>query len=120
MGFVDAIESGFRKYFQFSGRASRSEFWYWVLFNILGGIVIGFFDAFILRMPQLRPLGIIFSLTMIIPNISVTIRRLHDINRSGWWQLLSFIPIIGWIFLIKWDCTKGDENTNRFGDNPLK
>ena len=120
MGFFDAIESGLRKYSQFSERAPRSEYWYWVLLNILGGIVIGLFDTFILRMPQIRPLGIIFSLAMIIPNISVTIRRLHDINRSGWWEFLLFVPILGWIVLLIWMCTKGSENTNRFGDNPLK
>jgi uncharacterized membrane protein YhaH (DUF805 family) len=120
MRFFDAIESGFRKYSQFSGRASRSEFWYWILFGFLGGIVIFLFDAFIFRMPQIRPLGILFSLAIIIPNISVTARRLHDINRSGWWQLLLFIPLIGWILLLIWECTKGNENTNRFGDNPLR
>ena len=71
-------------------------------------------------MPVIRPLGIIFGLAIIIPNISVTARRLHDINRSGWWQLLWFIPLLGWIPLLIWNCTKSNETTNKFGDNPLK
>ena len=96
MDFFESVNKGLsrREVFNYRTRASRSEYWYWILFGFLGEIVIFLFDAFIFRMPQIRPLGILFSLAIIIPNISVTARRLHDINRSGWWQLLFLIMLL--------------------------
>lgn len=96
--FGAAISTCFSEYVTFSGRASRSEFWYWVLFTFIGGVV------FELVSPEF---GWLFSLATFLPGLAVGARRLHDIGRSGWWQLLSFIPIIGWIVLIVWFATRG-------------
>ena len=124
MNFQQAIESGFRNYINFTGRATRSELWYWLLFNFLGGIVTSILDG---RIPQdaasssgaLHPLNYLFVLIMFLPTIAVDVRRLHDTNRSGWWLLIGLIPIIGVLVLLLWYCQKGDEGANQYGENPL-
>ena len=129
MNFVQAITSGFKNYVTFSGRAARSEFWFWVLFTFLGGIVTGAVDGALFGvaapgpegMPaggNMGPVGSIFSLGTLLPSIAVSVRRLHDTNRSGWWFLIGF-TIIGLIPLLIWYCSKGGEGDNRFGGNPL-
>ncbi len=120
MDFQTSIRTCLNKYAVFSGRASRSEFWFFVLFCILGGIIAAIIDTMILGYPfeEEGPINLIFSVALIIPSISVTARRLHDINRSGWWQLLWF-TIIGGILLIIWHVTKGENKKNRFGP-PIK
>lgn len=115
MGFGEAIQAGYSNYVNFSGRASRSEYWYWVLFVVLGSIVAGIIDQVI----GIRLIDSIFALGTILPSIAVAARRLHDIDRTGWWLLIDFIPVIGWIVLIIWFCTAGTEGSNRFGSNPL-
>ena len=67
---------------------------------------------------QNGPVGIVVSLTFLIPSLSVSVRRLHDVDRSGWWLLLALIPILGWIVLIVWNCTDGTRGTNQFGPDP--
>ena len=124
MNFYNSIESCFFRYFDFKGRSSRSEFWYFVLFITVVGLTFDYFDARILGVPYLDydgygVLGSIFTLITVIPGLSVNIRRLHDINRTGWWVLLSFTGI-GLIPLIYWACLKGDESDNKFGSNPFK
>ena len=101
MDFQTSIKTCLNKYAVFSGRASRSEYWFFVLFGILLGIITAIIDTMILGYPfeENGPINLIFSVAIIIPSISVTARRLHDINRSGWWQLLWF-TIIGGILLI--------------------
>ena len=120
MDFQTSIRTCLNKYAVFSGRASRSEFWFFVLFCILGGIIAAIIDTMILGYPfeEEGPINLIFSVALIIPSISVTARRLHDINRSGWWQLLWF-TIIGGILLIIWHATDGEKKKNRFGP-PIK
>ena len=123
MNFIEAVRTCFVRYFDFSGRSTRPEFWYYVLFLIIAGLIFDFIDASIAGEPfldyeDLGFFGIIFFLLTIIPSISVQIRRLHDINRTGWWCLLS-ITIIGLIPLLYWACLKGDNDNNRFGNNPL-
>ena len=115
MGFGQAISAGFSNYVNFSGRACRSEYWYWILFIIIADIVAAIID---------QTLGIqlvtgLFGLVTIIPNIAIAIRRLHDLDRTGWWILLGFIPLIGWIILLIWYVTKGTDGPNRFGPDPL-
>ena len=119
MNLYDSIISCFKRYVDFKGRSSRSEFWYFVLFITVVGLTFDYFDARILGVPYLDydgygVLGSIFTLITVIPGLSVNIRRLHDINRTGWWVLLSF-TVIGLIPLIYWACLKGDEAQNRFG-----
>jgi len=89
MDFLTAVKTCFRKYFKFSGRARRSEFWYWVLFIFIAGIVLGIMDNVIfgadLAGDDFQPISAIFTLVTFIPGLAVSWRRLHDINRSGWW-----------------------------------
>lgn len=120
MDFQTSIKTCFNKYAVFSGRASRSEFWFFVLFGILGGTVAVIIDSMILGYPaeETGPINLIFSIALLVPSISVTARRLHDINRSGWFQLL-WITIIGGILLIIWHATEGEKKKNRFGP-PIK
>lgn len=116
MNFQDAIQQGFRNYFNFSGRASRSEFWYWVLFSFVLSILISIADSILVTGGVLSGL---LALAMFIPHISITVRRLHDIDKCGWWILFYLIPVVGWIFILIWECTKGTDGPNRFGPNPL-
>ena len=89
------------KYAAFSGRASRSEYWYFFLFLVLLAIVTSIIDAAIFPGNELMPTYSIFSLLTIIPSISAAARRLHDVDRSGWWQLLYF-TIIGSLLVLYW------------------
>lgn len=121
MNFFQAISSGFRNYFNFSGRAPRSEYWYWMLFTILGSILAWKLDQTIFNTSSSKfdPINSIFGLAVCVPSWAVWVRRLHDVNRSGWWVLMTF-TIIGIIYpLLVWECTKGDSGDNRFGSDPL-
>jgi uncharacterized membrane protein YhaH (DUF805 family) len=108
MNFADAIKSGFTNYVVFAGRASRSAYWYWVLFVVLASIVLSMVN---------EDLAGIFSLAVFLPGIAVGSRRLHDIGKSGWWQLLGLIPVIGWLVLIYW-AVQPSEGENDFGAAP--
>src|SRR5437016_12962566 len=114
MGFGEAISSGFSNYVRFEGRASRSEFWYWVLFGFLLGIVANIIDA-VIGIPLTTSIA---SLGLLLPNLAVGARRLHDLDRTGLWLLL-YLTIIGGILVIIWDCMKGTDGPNRFGPDPL-
>lgn len=115
MGFGQAISSGFSNYVGFSGRACRSEYWYWVLFYFIGAIVAEIIDS-VLGITAIYPL---FSLAVLLPGLAVAVRRLHDLDRSGWWILLGLIPLVGAVILIIWYCMKGTTGPNRFGPDPL-
>jgi uncharacterized membrane protein YhaH (DUF805 family) len=115
MGFGQAISAGFIKYFNFHDRACRSEYWYWTLFTIIVGIVAAIIDAKL----NTQLVSGIFNLVTFIPSLAIAVRRLHDIDHSGWWILLSFIPLIGIIVLLVWFATKGADGPNRFGPDPL-
>ena len=107
------------KYAAFSGRASRSEYWYFFLFLVLLAIVTSIIDAAIFPGNELMPTYSIFSLLTIIPSISAAARRLHDVDRSGWWQLLYF-TIIGSLVVLYWLIKKSDSGNNKHGTNPLQ
>jgi uncharacterized membrane protein YhaH (DUF805 family) len=115
MNFVDSIKLGFSNYVNFTGRACRSEFWFWFLFVFIVSLVAAIIDMMI----GARVTGTIFSLAVLLPNIAITVRRLHDTDRSGWWVLLWFVVLIGWIILIIWWCSKGTDGPNRFGQDRL-
>jgi len=126
MNFQQAIASGFNNYVNFSSRAVRSEFWFWALFSFILGIVATFldyavfadFDIWTLMDASFSPINTLVNLALILPSIAVGIRRLHDIDRTGWWLLLLF-TVIGIILLIVWYCTKGTTGSNRYGPDPL-
>jgi uncharacterized membrane protein YhaH (DUF805 family) len=111
----EAISTDFSKFTDFSDRACRSEYWYWSLFVIVASVVMCVIDA---ALDFHFFLGS-FWLVAIVPSLAVAIRRLHDLDRSGWWFLVCFIPLVGWIILLIWYCTKGTAGFNRFGPNTL-
>jgi uncharacterized membrane protein YhaH (DUF805 family) len=120
MTFSEAISSGFRNYVGFSGRASRSEFWYWILFTVLVSIALTIIDLGILgTSSNVNPFSSIWSLITFLPSLAIGVRRLHDTDRSGWWWLIAFIPVIGIIVLIVFWCFEGTRGSNRFGPDPL-
>ena len=114
MNFGKAIATCMGKYGTFSGRASRSEYWWFYLFTVLmsWGSMIVAGAMFSFEDPMVDLLPSIVSLVFFVPAIAAGSRRLHDIGKSGWWQLLLLIPIIGWILLIVWLAT----NTKPEGD----
>jgi uncharacterized membrane protein YhaH (DUF805 family) len=116
MNFITAIKLCFIKYAQFSGRASRSEFWFFVLFGILGSWIAIIIDTMILNYSWEKdgPVYLIFQIIILLPSIAVGARRLHDLNKSGWWQLLVF-TIIGLIPLIYWWSKIGENKKNNHG-----
>src|SRR3954465_12337949 len=123
MTFGQAISAGFANYLNFSDRAVRSEYWYWALFTIICSIVANILDTFIFH-GGIVPGGmgifaILVNLALLLPGIAVGVRRLHDLDRTGWWLLLICIPLVGAIVLIVWFCTRGTPGTNRFGAPPL-
>jgi uncharacterized membrane protein YhaH (DUF805 family) len=119
MNFQQAIASGFKKYGNFSGRATRSEYWYWMLFQALGGIAFQLLDS-ILFQHGASPFGTLFSLAVLVPTIAVEVRRLHDVDRSGWWIFVS-LTIVGIIYpLLVWKCRTGTKGPNRFGDDAFE
>ena len=106
---TNSVISCFNKYFDFETRSSRKEFWYWQLFRILMFLSITYLESL-----GLSGLLFISNFIFLIPEIAVSIRRLHDINKSGWWILLT-ITIIGIIPLIYFYCIKGDDGANDYG-----
>jgi len=118
MNFTQSVNKCLNHYFDFSGRALRSEFWWFVLFQWVGGIVASIFDSaylgYAFTSEDLGPLTIIWHLATCIPTFAVGARRLHDINKSGWWQLL-YITIIGIILLLVWWATEGENKKNNHG-----
>lgn len=118
MNFGPAIGSGFKKYIVFRGRSSRSEFWYWALFVNFASLVTVILDWILFPARVVGPVAILFALVVILPEISLSIRRLHDIDKSGWWMVLGLAPVVGWIILIVWAIRKGDAIRNRFGPDP--
>jgi uncharacterized membrane protein YhaH (DUF805 family) len=118
MGFTGAIKSGFSHYVTFSGRAARSEYWYWVLFGFIVAVVSAILDGVIFPYSDTGPIEVITSLALLLPGVAMSVRRLHDIDRTGWWVLITFTGI-GVILLIIWACFKGTTGSNRFGPDPL-
>ncbi len=111
MGFTAAIGSGFSNYAVFSGRATRSAYWYFVLFCALGGTAIAIVELAI----DSTYLGMLWNVATLLPSLGLGVRRLHDTDRSGWWSLLWLVPVIGWILLFVWLCQRGTPGANRFG-----
>lgn len=109
-----------KKYAVFSGRARRKEYWYFALFNIIISFVLAFIDnlAGIAVEAGYGVLGGIYSLAVLLPSIGVSIRRLHDTGRSGWWLFIALVPIIGAIIILIFMVGDSQEGTNQYGPSP--
>ena len=111
-----------KRYFQFSGRASKKEYWMFFLFMFISYFIAIVLDMSLGLWDDVEALGVFSSILIlffIIPHMSLTCRRFHDINKSGWFQLIFVIPLIGFITWLIWMCTDGDKVKNRFG-KPVK
>ena len=104
-----------KKYAVFSGRAQRKEYWMFFLFNFIIAFVLGFVEG-LAGGPGV--LGSLYGLAVLIPGIAVSVRRLHDTNRSGWWLLISVVPFIGGIVLLIFMVGDSQPDDNRYGPNP--
>lgn len=124
MNPIQALKSGFSQYVNFNGRARRSEYWWWtvaisvitVFLNGVGaltGLTIQTGSNSMISIP-----GTIFSLACFLPSLSVHIRRLHDIGKSGWWIFMSLVPCVGWIFMLIWNLTDSQYGDNQYGPCP--
>ena len=115
MGFFDWYLKCIKgHYADFEGRARRTEYWMFLLVNVLIAFVLGIIAA----MTGFRALSTLYSLAVLLPGIAVGVRRLHDTGRSGWWLLISLIPVIGTIWIIVLLATNGDAGSNQYGADP--
>lgn len=110
MNFGEAIKVCFNKYVGFEGRARRSEYWWWVLFVVLVSIALGVLE--------LEMVNAIFSLAILLPTLAVAVRRLHDIDKSGWWLLIGFVPLVGSLVLLYFAVQPSQTGSNEYGPEP--
>ncbi len=125
MNFWQAIKTCFTKYTTFQGRALRSEYWYFVLFCFITGTILGVLDRALFGDPVMigsftdtSPIGTVFWLATILPSLAVGARRLHDVNRSGWWLLL-YLTVIGMLLILYWTVKAGNQEENDYGPPPV-
>ena len=119
MNIFEATMVCMKKYTNFSDRASRQEYWLFSLAMVLLSTIAGIVDSMLLGIPFFdldffTPISSIYLITTLIPSVAVSVRRLHDVNKSGWWTLIG-ITGIGLIPLIYWACKKSDETANHYG-----
>ena len=119
---IQAVSSGFRRYVDFQGRSSRSEFWWWVLFATIVSVAADILDnalgtqgSFYNGRVVLGLLGTLVDLGILVPYLAVAVRRLHDRGKSGFWLFIALVPIFGVILLIVWFVMRGNEGTNNYG-----
>ncbi|HET7193627.1 MAG TPA: DUF805 domain-containing protein [Nocardioides sp.] len=120
MEFAEAIQSCFKQYIGFTGRARRSEYWWFALFGVIVSIVADLIDTLLGTMSEDTNVGVvggIAGLALLLPGIAVAIRRLHDTSRSGWWILIGLVPIVGWIVLIVF-YVQDSHPDNKYGPSP--
>ena len=103
-----------KKYADFNGRARRKEFWMFALINFVIMIVLGIVDSMI----GIQVLSAIYALGVLLPSLAVGARRLHDIGRTGWWQLIGLVPFIGLLVLIIFFVLDSNPGDNKYGPNP--
>lgn len=123
MGFSEAVLTALNKYATFEGRARRAEYWYFTLLSVILSIaaqVIGAAgrDGGLITLLLLGVICLV-SLALLVPGIAVSVRRLHDTGRSGWFLLIALIPVVGGILLLVWMCSRGTDGPNRFGADPI-
>jgi uncharacterized membrane protein YhaH (DUF805 family) len=116
MNFADAVKTVLTiNYANFNSRSARPEFWWFALFNLIVAVI---FQLLGMAVHAITYLAMIYQLAVLIPSLAVAVRRLHDIDKSGWWILIGLIPIIGWIILIYWYIQPGTPGDNQFGPPP--
>ena len=116
--FIDCLT---KKYACFSGRARRQEYWLFVLFNAIAGIIINVIGGVLAGATGVDAfafLGAIYNLAVLIPSFAVFCRRMHDTGRSGWWWLIGLIPFVGIIVLLVFCCLDSQPGENKYGPNP--
>ncbi|MEM8551555.1 MAG: DUF805 domain-containing protein [Pseudomonadota bacterium] len=127
MTMTEAVARVLSNYAQFSGRAGRAEFWWWalalfivsIIAQVLDGVAMSpLFGFGLFGMNAGQPLSFILGIAVIVPNLAVSARRLHDTNRSGWWLLIGLIPVAGILVLLFFFLMPGDNAPNNFGDIP--
>jgi uncharacterized membrane protein YhaH (DUF805 family) len=123
MDFQEAVQSGFRRWNRTDGRSSRSEYWWWVLFSFLlalvASLVFGVFASFGRTAAAVVALAFVVAFVLlIVPSFTLSVRRLHDTDRSGWWLLVGLVPYLGGLILLVIYCLDGSPGPNRFGDRP--
>ena len=115
--FKEAVERAImQNYCNFDGRASRSEYWWYVLFNTLLGFAIGI--VFVWSETMMDIVSGVAGLALLLPGLGLAVRRLHDIGKSGWWLLIGLIPLIGAIILLIWYCKESQMQPNEYGPVP--
>ena len=115
--YIEAL----KKYAVFGGRSRRKEYWYFVLFSVIVSLVLSTIDALLGTFSSSTNVGLlggIYGLAIIVPSIAVSVRRLHDTDRTGWWILINLVPIVGSIVLLVFYVLDGTPGQNRFGPNP--
>lgn len=120
VSFGEAIQKALvENYCNFTGRASRSEYWWYVLFNAILSFCIGFVLGIFGASPVVvNVIQGIVGLALLLPGLGLAVRRLHDINKSGWWLFIALIPLVGAILLIVWYCKDSDRGMNQYGPEP--
>lgn len=126
MGFITAIKTCMGKYATFRGRASRSEYWYFTLFMAILNLIAVIITVAMLGMVSgllylivFLTVSLILNTPLFLPSLAVSIRRLHDLDKSGWWVLVILIPVLGFLILAWWGCRRGTEGQNMYGSDPL-
>ncbi len=112
---ISCYKKYWSNYVNFQGRARRSEYWYPVLCNFIVSLVLGILANIA---SFLGFLAGIFGLAVILPSLSVAVRRLHDVGKSGWWLFIGLVPLVGGILLLVWACTDSAAGENQYGPNP--
>lgn len=110
MSFIESIRACFSNFANFNGRASRSEYWWFALFIVIGNVALSMVSDM---------LSLVFCLAVLVPSIAAAARRLHDTDRSGWLQLIALVPLVGWLVVIYFLVQPGTAGSNRFGNAPL-
>ncbi len=121
MNIQTATRICFQKYADFTGRARRAEYWWFALAIFLISLVLTVVDVTLFEgvAEEIGVFATIFGLATMIPSFAVGARRLHDIGRTGWWQLLWLVPIVGWLVLLYFLVKRGDDGPNQFGNDPI-
>ncbi|GIF47169.1 uncharacterized membrane protein YhaH (DUF805 family) [Asanoa ferruginea] len=120
MSFTESLKSVFSQYVGFSGRARRSEYWWFALFAILLNVVARILDSVLFDTSTASTgiFGIIVGLALFLPGLAVAVRRLHDTDRTGWWVLIGLVPLVGAIVLLVFMVSDSKPGANRFGASP--